>query len=46
MAEEIGTGEMTLSDIIAEMKKPARDQMCIRDRLSALLSGSAFVIES
>lgn len=25
MAEDIGIGEMTLSDIIAEMKKPARD---------------------
>lgn len=25
MAEDLGVGEMTLSDIIAEMKKPARD---------------------
>ncbi len=25
MAEELGTGEMTLSDIIGELKKPARD---------------------
>jgi len=25
MAEDLGIGEMTLSDIIAEMKKPARD---------------------
>ena len=25
MAEDIGIGEMTLSDIVAEMKKPARD---------------------